>query len=64
MEDTPSTELTPSDIDKFSDFLFKHVPIYPKCNWCNKSYFIREVGPNYICYDCEIEERKIVKKED
>lgn len=30
----------------------------PLCNWCNKSDIVRECGPNYICYDCEMQERE------
>jgi len=52
-----STELTKKDMEKTYDKLMKSSSFFPKCNWCNESHFVREVGPNYICPDCESTER-------
>lgn len=56
MNDEP-TILKWEDVEKaYKNSLEEYRP--PKvCNWCEKSYSVREVGPNYICYDCEKKER-------
>lgn len=59
MSDEP-TELTKHDIDVFLKRLSEsesEIKII-KCTWCNLSQMVREVGPNYICYDCEKKERE------
>ncbi len=57
MEDKP-TEITQEDVDQVvKDILTREVFI-PLCGWCKLSSFVREVGPNYICYDCEVKERQ------
>lgn len=49
------TELTHDSFTKCFIQMLKFEP--HRCSWCNESYFVREVGPNYICYECEIKER-------
>jgi hypothetical protein len=51
------TILTLEDIDKFVDICMNTEIPRPKCNWCEKSTLVREVGPNHICEQCEKEER-------
>jgi len=51
------TELTRKDMEETYDKLMKSTVFFPKCNWCNESHFVREVGPNYICPECESKER-------
>jgi hypothetical protein len=57
-EEKPS-EITFEDIETLEKMM-KHFTghTFQKCNWCDVSYDVREVGPNYICADCEKEERK------
>lgn len=56
MSDKP-TELTQADIHSVVKCLFETKIMIPKCSWCENPYYVREVGPNYICYDCEKQER-------
>jgi hypothetical protein len=57
MEDNP-TELTQDDIDHFLNHIMNQEIKFPKCSWCKDSSYVREVGPNYICPDCEMKEKK------
>jgi len=53
----PPTEITRKDLEETYDKVMKSAVFFPKCNWCNESHFVREVGPNYICPECESAER-------
>lgn len=52
------TELNASDIDRCFENMTKQEPKPICCSWCGLFKATREVGPNYICYGCEKEERK------
>jgi hypothetical protein len=60
LSDEP-TEITREDIDKVLDYLINSEIKTTFCNWCGTCPIVRAVGVNYICEQCEIEERKAGK---
>lgn len=50
-------ELKLDDVQKFIDKMIYQEIVIHICNWCEVSHYVREVGPNYICPECEIKER-------
>lgn len=50
------TKITIEDFDKFVEKQKEYK--VPLCNWCKKCEIVRDCGPNYICLECEIRERK------
>ena len=57
MEDKP-TILTVEDIENLYQKIINSEIVMPTCSWCENSYYVREVAPNYICPDCEESEKK------
>lgn len=45
------------DIEQLMETMSKCEYKFIKCSWCEESYYVREVGANYICPDCEKKER-------
>jgi len=48
-----TTVLKAKDIDNFVNYLMNLEYNPPKCSWCKECMYVREVGPNYICPNCE-----------
>jgi hypothetical protein len=57
MSENEPTELTCADVDRVLKRILNSEIFVPKCSWCNESFFVREVGANFICVDCEKKER-------
>jgi len=58
MRDEEPTEITSDGLNKFFTKIMNEESIFHICNWCESSYLVREVGPNYICPDCEKKEKE------
>lgn len=52
------TEITIADIDKVLNKIMTEEIKVRSCSWCDRVVNVREVGLNYICYDCEKVERE------